>query len=83
MYLGVGIPRHCMVDCKREEYTDHPRLLPENTVGQSISCPTQPHADEYIVASEDQSTVHSSSGERQVLLVLPNDEAAAFRSTGR
>ena len=54
MYLGVGIPRiHCMVDCNREEYTDHPRLLPENTVGQSISCPTQPHADEYRVASED------------------------------
>ena len=54
MYLGVAITRiHSMVDCNREEYTHHPRLLPENTVGQSISCPTQPHADEYRVASED------------------------------
>ena len=54
MYLGVAITRiHSMVDCNREEYTHHPRLLPENTVGQSISCPTQTHADEYRVASED------------------------------
>ena len=42
-----------MVDCYREEYTHHPRLLPEKTVAQSISCPTQLHSDEYRVASED------------------------------